>query len=134
MSLSSVTRSAQRAAANIKAAGFTPARRGDIAVLGVERSSAALHGATTRYVDYVVTNVTSVTRDGLVKATGATPCGLHPGTRLYLVSADLIPGRKVDELLRRLARDGDGAVFPPLDQARNAIRFEILAMREGGGQ
>lgn len=66
MGLSSVQASAARA---VKAQqDHAKASRGDIVLVPHVSSATAMHGATTRATSYSLGMVTSVTRDGLVKA------------------------------------------------------------------
>jgi len=89
MSLQSVTASARRASAAIKAAPqHAVAKRGMFAMIEkTHRYTSLLHGAYAGYIGYRPCIVTKVTRDGIVKrgATGAwhdhhqARLGLHHG-------------------------------------------------------
>ena len=47
---------------------FTPAKRGDLVLIPCTESFTLVHGKTTRTTTYALAKVTSVTRDGRIKA------------------------------------------------------------------
>jgi hypothetical protein len=129
MSLQSVAASAARAAkaqqANAKAA------RGDIVLVPTVHSATLKHGPTTRTQAFALGMVTSVTRDGLVKAYAyysefaprywAGLDGKHKATSGHYngctIASASVFARPVREIIEALPHE-----FPSIDAARDALR------------
>lgn len=99
-----------------------PARRGDMVLIEAFESSTAMHGPTTRRPVYRLAKVTSIDREGIVKAAERPDVCPMPWTfRLYgnprrwvVALADFPPGTTADGVLRQL---GERADFESTDAA-----------------
>ncbi|PWC91939.1 hypothetical protein [Azospirillum sp. TSO5] len=112
------------------------AKRGDAVLIEMESSVTEMHGKTTRTKYYALAIVTSVSRDGRVKAaerpgsyeTNGCPWPWKFGTpsKCWVIPRDRCPDGA--ELVRRIysctTRD-----FETLEHARDVIRMECECMR-----
>ena len=115
---------------------FKPAKRGDLVMVPVVSSVtyAFVSGrGTERSVSYALARVTSVTRDGMVKAAerpypSPSPwkfagCHVHPG--MMVASADRF-ARPTDEIVAEI-NGGLDADFASPDDLRNVLRTYLKA-------
>lgn len=110
---------------------INPAKRGDLFVLPTYSSITYVHGGTDRTVDYVLAEVTSVTREGLIK--GYRIVGKHSDSRGTPTEARLVPARRVNVETVKAAY---GAAFPDhysphwatLEQAADFLRPHLKAV------
>ncbi len=129
MSLSSVAASAARAQAN------APAKKGDVVLVPHIRSATALNGPTTRTQSYSLGMVTSVTRDGMVKAYAyfvdyAAPRywhGLNTKPTSGHIAGCIVASasrfaKPVRDILESIPQE-----FPSIDAAKEALRPFVQA-------
>ena len=107
---------------------FTPAKRGDLILIEVAHSVTYAPGSgkgTERWTTYHLAMVTSVTREGVMKAAERPAVAPHPlrfgeATRSWVVPADKVGG----DGWAFLTRLGQTVDFDSIDQARDTIRME----------
>lgn len=104
----------------------TPARRGDLAALITERVDTYIGADSVRRTVVELGVVTSVTRDGIVKAVltawGGSPVAVTPRQRVPLVSRDRFDAEAVRQAAA--ARAYPGTTQPrPFDSVDDAVSF-----------
>jgi hypothetical protein len=109
-------------------------RRGDLAIIEVVRTVHTVHEGRSEHTDYLVAVVTSITRDGHVKAVREDPYGAGTGHPRTLASFGpcrvlTVPQAEVDvaaaQEAARQHKWHDGSLSKPfdsLDEVRAAVR------------